>query len=126
MSEACDTTSDSLAEALGGRNYPELTILFFVLVTTVHAQDFRDVEGDRAIGRNTIPMILPEVSRLSMPIFLPAWSILIARSVDCSVCVAVGYVGLSIVAGFRFLFMRRIEDDRTSYNLYNVSFPILY
>ncbi|KAI1333996.1 UbiA prenyltransferase family-domain-containing protein [Xylariaceae sp. FL0016] len=35
-----------------------LLLIAAAVTTTLHAQDFRDVEGDRATGRNTIPILL--------------------------------------------------------------------
>ncbi|TRM69501.1 UbiA prenyltransferase family [Schizophyllum amplum] len=46
-----------------------------LLATTVHAQDFRDVVGDAAIGRNTLPMVLPPaLARWSLAVLLLGWS----------------------------------------------------
>lgn len=66
-------------------------------------------------------MIFPEFSRLSMPILLAVWSIAIVPVVKPSTWLAAAFVGFSMVVGFRFHLMRRVEDDKRSYNLYNVS-----
>ncbi|KAJ2918911.1 hypothetical protein MD484_g1507, partial [Candolleomyces efflorescens] len=116
---ACDTASAPLSETLHWKNFPELTIFFFVIITTIHAQDFQDVDGDREVGRNTIPMILPEISRISMPIVLPLWSVIIVALCHPPSWLAAVFVGLSMVIGFRFLLMRRVQDDKFSYILYN-------
>lgn len=67
-------------------------------------------------------MIVPELSRLSMPIILAAWSVVVMAVVKPAAWLAMIYVGFAIVVGFRFLFLRKVEDDRTSFHLYNVSF----
>ncbi|KAF7314811.1 Integral membrane protein [Mycena kentingensis (nom. inval.)] len=44
-------------------------------LTTGHAQDFRDVSGDRAVKRKTLPMLLPSpVARWSLAWLLLLWS----------------------------------------------------
>lgn len=116
---ACNTPS--LSETLDCRKYPELSVFFCILVTTVHAQDFRDVEGDQLVGRQTIPMNFPQISRASMPVFLPAWSIAIAVLFNIPAWMAAAYVALSVVVGLRFVFMRDPKADSVSYDLYNVS-----
>ncbi|KAF5335677.1 hypothetical protein D9611_009692 [Ephemerocybe angulata] len=116
---SCDKASGSIFETLNYRNFPELTIFFFVISTTIHAQDFQDVEGDREIGRNTIPMMLPNVSRISMPILLPLWSVIIISLCHPPAWLAAIYLGLSMVVGFRFFLMREVKHDEWSYVLYN-------
>ncbi|KAF6744380.1 UbiA prenyltransferase family-domain-containing protein [Ephemerocybe angulata] len=117
----CDRESDSLMETLHWKNFPELTIFFFVIITTIHAQDFQDVEGDREVGRNTIPMILPEISRISMPILLPFWSVIIVFLCNPPALLGSIFVAFSMIIGFRFLLMRKVKEDEISYFLYNVS-----
>ncbi|KAL1672707.1 UbiA prenyltransferase family-domain-containing protein [Schizophyllum commune] len=52
-----------------------LVIVALLLATTVHAQDFRDVAGDAAIGRTTLPMVLPpSFARSSLAVLLVSWS----------------------------------------------------
>ncbi|VDC04846.1 unnamed protein product [Peniophora sp. CBMAI 1063] len=45
-----------------------------IFASTIHAQDFKDTEGDRAIGRQTIPIMLPAYARLTVIIPLFLWS----------------------------------------------------
>jgi 1,4-dihydroxy-2-naphthoate octaprenyltransferase len=43
-----------------------LCISLALITTTIHAQDFKDVEGDVKAGRTTLPMILqPSLARAS-------------------------------------------------------------
>lgn len=43
-----------------------LLIIASAIATTVHCQDFRDVEGDRAAGRDTVPLVMGDVSARAM------------------------------------------------------------
>ncbi|KAF8213928.1 UbiA prenyltransferase family-domain-containing protein, partial [Mycena galopus ATCC 62051] len=46
--------------------------------TTGHAQDFRDRPGDAAIGRKTLPLLLPpHIARWSLALLMAAWTILL-------------------------------------------------
>jgi 4-hydroxybenzoate polyprenyltransferase len=52
-----------------------LLLLAAVIITTVHAQDFPDVEGDEACGRKTMPLLYGQAwSRYGLAVFLILWS----------------------------------------------------
>ncbi|KAJ7671829.1 hypothetical protein B0H17DRAFT_1244713 [Mycena rosella] len=46
-----------------------------IFATTIHAQDFKDVDGDSAIGRRTIPIVFPSIARYTVIVPLTLWSI---------------------------------------------------
>ncbi|KAI2620593.1 hypothetical protein GGR54DRAFT_601611 [Hypoxylon sp. NC1633] len=47
-----------------------------VVMTTIHAQDFPDVAGDRVRGRKTIPLVYDETwTRAALAVFVIFWSI---------------------------------------------------
>ncbi|OJA07745.1 hypothetical protein AZE42_08985 [Rhizopogon vesiculosus] len=50
-----------------------------VFATTVHAQDFKDEEGDRSTGRRTLVTLFPTFARISMMISIPLWSFYLSR-----------------------------------------------
>jgi 1,4-dihydroxy-2-naphthoate octaprenyltransferase len=111
-------------EAFDFRKFTELIVFFLILATTIHAQDFRDVEGDRGTGRNTLPMMFPAVSRVTMVLFLPLWTSLVVAFCKPSIWLGAVYISLSLVVGVRFFVFRRCEDDKWSYFVYNVSIGI--
>ncbi|KAI5900744.1 uncharacterized protein SCHCODRAFT_02559621 [Schizophyllum commune H4-8] len=45
-----------------------------IFATTGYAQDFRDRAGDAAVGRNTVPLILPRLSRWLLGVSLFGWT----------------------------------------------------
>ncbi|ROT38102.1 hypothetical protein SODALDRAFT_324532 [Sodiomyces alkalinus F11] len=58
------------------RAYEWILLTGAVVMTTVHAQDFPDLEGDMARGRRTIPLLHGEgPARGSLAVMVVAWSI---------------------------------------------------
>lgn len=53
-----------------------LLLTGFVIFTTVHAQDFPDIEGDAARGRATMPLLYGQTaSRISLAVGVLVWSV---------------------------------------------------
>ncbi|KAJ8482009.1 hypothetical protein ONZ51_g5633 [Trametes cubensis] len=73
-----------------------------IVLTTVHAQDFRDEVGDRIAQRLTIPIVMPEIGRYQIE----------------SRVLSLALVCLGIVVGMRFYSLRIASSDHTSYVLY--------
>ncbi|KAH9483264.1 Fumagillin beta-trans-bergamotene synthase [Psilocybe cubensis] len=97
-----------------------LVINASIILTTIHAQDFRDLIGDIQEGRSTIPIVLPKSSRASMPVLLVAWmAVLMAVHQEWNV-VDWAALALGTVVGLRFYFIHEAAADQTSYTLYNV------
>ncbi|KAE9394469.1 hypothetical protein BT96DRAFT_978499 [Gymnopus androsaceus JB14] len=99
-----------------------------IILTTIHAQDFRDVEGDTLLGRTTLPIAYPVLSRISMPLILLGWSIFISFNAHLSLDSGISILGLlarwalitvAAWAGLRFRFLRDAKSDSKSYNMYN-------
>ncbi|KAK0477956.1 hypothetical protein IW261DRAFT_1338127 [Armillaria novae-zelandiae] len=94
-----------------------------IVLTTIHAQDFQDVPGDRIQGRKALPIVAPTTSRISM-ILLLVWSMWLG-AISQAVVAQIFLVLVAIVVGGRFMLFRTVPADRISYILYNVScFPI--
>lgn len=92
-----------------------------VFTTTVHAQDFKDVDGDRLVGRVTLPMVFPRLSRNTMIVGMLAWSLALANVWELDVLTASVFLALGATVGIRFLLFESVPEDQTSYLLYNVS-----
>ncbi|KAH7920720.1 hypothetical protein BV22DRAFT_1020693 [Leucogyrophana mollusca] len=91
-----------------------------VIFTTIHAQDFQDEKGDRWEGRRTIPIVMPEAGRISMPVTLIFWSVLLSFHWGSSTVISGLLLSLGTLVGLRFTLLRTPEADRISYILYNV------
>jgi 4-hydroxybenzoate polyprenyltransferase len=71
------------------------TLLFCIMATTLQAQDLRDIEGDKAKGRQTLPIAWsPKVTRWSAAGFIILWSIFAPMLWDCR------FLGFSVVIGW--------------------------
>lgn len=95
---------------------------FLIIFTTIHAQDFKDIVGDKIQGRKTLPILVPTLSRLSMPCLLLSWSWAVHNMCALSGISSVVLFVTSTIVGGRFLFLRSVYDDQMSYLLYNVVF----
>ena len=97
-----------------------------IILTTVHAQDFCDVAGDQLRGRQTLPIVWPEASRMVVVFMTPAWSFGLLWVTSISHLYATAFFGLGALVGMRFYFQCDADSDRLSYDYYNVGMHILY
>jgi len=87
---------------------------------TILAQDFADVNGDRKLGRRTLPMVAPEGSRIYMLVILPLLSLFLGSIWSLGPFCVVIFVSVGFVVGLRFFLFRNEACDQSSYLLYNV------
>ncbi|KAM5546000.1 hypothetical protein V8D89_000126 [Ganoderma adspersum] len=108
----CSRTSDSLVAQL---------LIAMVIFTTIQAQDFKDVEGDILVNRQTLPILLPTASRLVTSLLVPFWSLFFVYCyLAADPMVSSAGVVLGAIIGTRFWFERTRDGDKRSYLLYNV------
>ena len=127
-------TSHSLmavCPTLGRTSTSSRTLISFavnalILLSTIHAQDFRDVEGDKLMGRRSVPIVWPEGSRVSMLVLLPAWSVGLSWACDLAIPFSVPFCCLSLYIGWRFFQKRTTDADRQTYQYYNVRLLLMY
>ena len=98
-----------------------LAMLCAMIATTVQTQDMYDQEGDAAVGRQTIPLVLGDgTARWTIVAAVFAWSWL------CPVIwglPALGYCAPVILGGWvsaRCLAKRDVEADKTTFRIYKV------
>ncbi|KAI0394541.1 UbiA prenyltransferase family-domain-containing protein [Xylariaceae sp. FL0594] len=94
-----------------------------VLLTTIHAQDLYDQEGDAARGRSTAPISLGDgVARWSIGVGVLFWSIAMPTSLGLRVQQDwLGYMGpglLGIVLTARVLTLRNVAADKRTFKLW--------
>ncbi|KAG2067722.1 hypothetical protein BDR04DRAFT_1026565 [Suillus decipiens] len=97
-----------------------------VFATTLHAQDFKDEEGDRFIGRRTIVTLFPTFARISMVIGVPLWSFFLSRLWSVDFVCSVVFMAYGIVVGGRFMIYRTSSADKHSCKLYSLWFAIAH
>ena len=93
------------------------------MASTYHVQDFKDVEGDRLIGRRTLPIVAPQHARKTVISGLVAWSVALALIWELDVLASAVLLLLGAVVGGRFLLYRSVRADQVSFYLYNVRLP---
>ncbi|KAG2046710.1 hypothetical protein BDR06DRAFT_898725 [Suillus hirtellus] len=101
-----------------------LSIAMFA--TTLQAQDFKDQEGDRSIGRQTLPIAHPSPARVSMFIGLPIWSICLTQVWRIDAYCSVAFVSYSGLIGLRFMVCKTAQADRLSCQLYSLWFSVAH
>ena len=103
-----------------------ISVIAAILATTIQAQDFQDVIGDKAVGRYTLPIAFPNFSRYTPLVTLVTWSLYLTTMWEITTPAGVGFTFLGIVVGIRYYFWRSTKDDEWSYVLYNVSFLLIF
>ena len=98
-----------------------ISVIAAILATTIQAQDFQDVIGDKAVGRYTLPIAFPNFSRYTLLVTLVIWSLYLITMWEITTPAGVGFTFLGITVGIRYYFWRSTKDDEWSYVLYNVS-----
>lgn len=92
-----------------------------IFATTIQAQDFKDTEGDRLVGRKTLPIVAPELARPTLMLALLAWSVGLSSLWSLSTKVSLAYIILAVAVGLRYITFNSIKADQRSFYLYNVS-----
>ena len=92
-----------------------------IFTTTLHCQDFKDEEGDRMIGRKTLPIVFPALARMSVMIGLPLWSVCLTCLWEVDVICSAVFVAFAGLVGVRFMMLQGAQADRKSCQLYSVS-----
>jgi hypothetical protein len=97
-----------------------IVITAAVVASTLHTQDFADVMGDNAMGRVTFPILFPRGSRVLTFIMVFTWSCYLTYFWRIGYIVSAAFVSLGALIALRFLCLRDVVADKTSYLLYNV------
>ena len=93
-----------------------------VYLTTFHAQDFKDIDGDMLLGRSTLPILFPHIARASMFMGMLAWSVLLPFFWKLDWVVSSIFAALGLFVGIRFASRKaRVVEDQISFYWYNVS-----
>ncbi|KAI0653348.1 UbiA prenyltransferase family-domain-containing protein [Cubamyces menziesii] len=91
-----------------------------ILVTTMHSQDFRDEEGDRAIGRKTIPIVFGGMAKYMLFVPMVLWSAGLCRMWDIDVATGLVFVALTFYVGFQYLIAHSAKEFQVAFNWYTV------
>jgi hypothetical protein len=91
-----------------------------LIFTAIQAQDFPDVEGDKAVGRMTFHIYAPELSRLLTFFTTVAWSVFLSWFWDVGPISSAVFTSFGIHVGLRYYCCRTLEADKRSYLIFNV------
>ncbi|KAF8526145.1 UbiA prenyltransferase family [Gautieria morchelliformis] len=91
-----------------------------IFITTNHTQDFKDVFGDKKVGRQTLPIIFPIASRVVVFISMVVWSLGLVYLWNLGPIISTILLTLASFVGSRFVFLKSVLEDQRSYYLYNV------
>ncbi|KAI0063349.1 hypothetical protein BV25DRAFT_1824433 [Artomyces pyxidatus] len=122
---AFNAGATAIACSVSGETIDQRTLASFVcnaliILTTIHAQDFRDEIGDKLLGRRTLPIVWPEASRIGIVFTMVSWSVALSVACGLRLLPAAVLCALASFVGLRFYRLRTAEADRTSYLYYNV------
>ena len=92
-----------------------------VILSTIHVQDFPDVQGDTAQNRKTIPILAPVMSRILTGAMIIFWSIYMGFIWRVGIWCSGVLLAMGLVIAWRLWFLRTTSEDRKSYVIYNVS-----
>ena len=103
-----------------------LTVVGLVVASTVHTQDMYDQAGDRAQGRQTVPLVLgDELSRWIIAVAVICWSWIGSNMWGFSLeYIATLLLGLNI--GLRTLAKRSVGEDKVTFYVWNLWMVTLY
>ncbi|KAJ7256351.1 UbiA prenyltransferase family [Mycena rebaudengoi] len=92
-----------------------------IFTTTGHAQDFRDRDGDLAIGRKTLAIVLPQsFARWSLTALILAWTVGLVYFWTPPTVVATGFFALALYTTTNYVRDHSQVADRVSYWWYNI------
>ncbi|KAJ7236912.1 hypothetical protein C8J57DRAFT_1194200 [Mycena rebaudengoi] len=93
----------------------------FLILTTIHAQDFSDVAGDSVQGRVTLPIYAPKASRVFTLFALILWSTALGWLWTVGPITQLLLSGLGALVGCRFVwFCGTATDDAYTFIVYNL------
>ncbi|KAH9971270.1 UbiA prenyltransferase family [Russula compacta] len=90
-----------------------------IILTTIQTQDYKDVRGDAATGRVTLPIAYPVLSRVATAFLLIAWSWAVSRAWSLDDVAAAVMGVLALVVGVGFVARADARADKVSFYYYN-------
>ena len=123
---ACACYDSRMLTVLGANHamdYVSVTAVIIsgmLIFTTIQAQDFPDVEGDKALGRMTFPIYAPEFSRLFTLLATIVWSMFLSWFWEVGPISTAFLVCFGAYIGMRYYLWRSLEADKKSYLIFNV------
>lgn len=104
-----------------------LVVIWMIVLTTVHTQDMYDQAGDKAMGRNSVPIVIGDVpARWTIAIPMAFWSVFCPWYWSTSLNMSAVFVLLGVTIAVRSLTLRTVSQDKTTFRLWNLWMVCLY
>jgi 4-hydroxybenzoate polyprenyltransferase len=98
-----------------------LSVLAGTILTTIHTQDFRDMAGDRAIGRRTIPLAVGDTNaRVLVMLGVAFWTLGACLLWGTGWAEGLWPVGLGLLLVFNMFINRSCEGEKLTYRLWTL------
>ncbi|RDX47517.1 hypothetical protein OH76DRAFT_1354186 [Lentinus brumalis] len=91
-----------------------------IFFTTIHSQDFKDVDGDRAIGRQTIPIVFGALSRFTVIVPLLLWSVGLSVVWGLDIATCATFVVLGLFVGAQYVVGKSVHEYQVAFYWYNL------
>jgi len=91
-----------------------------IFFSTIQSQDFKDVEGDTLIGRQTIPIVHPKLAAPTLAMILQAWSVGLSILWHANFVTGIAVNTVALAVGLCFIFSTTCKAYQRSFYLYNV------
>ncbi|KAI0145191.1 hypothetical protein GGR57DRAFT_494681 [Xylariaceae sp. FL1272] len=94
-----------------------------MLITTIHAQDLYDQQGDAVRNRSTVPLVFGDTpARWSVAVGVSFWSIIMPSSLNITLyeqwLLCVGPILLGILVVVRILTVRGVAEDKRTFGVW--------
>lgn len=113
-------------EALDQTGVLSVLLSVAILSTTYQTADFKDCEGDRLIGRKTLPLTRPHIARPSVFVALATWSVAVSCVWELGPAITVSFCCLGFFAGKRFITFEGRREDQISFYWYNLWLTVVH
>jgi len=98
-----------------------------VIFTTMQAQDMKDQAGDRTRNRSTVPLVLGDtVARWTIAVPVAVWSFACPAFWNLGPLGYLAPVGLGFSVVLRILWLRSVEADRRTWQMWTAWTAVLY
>ncbi|KAI0808637.1 hypothetical protein GGR55DRAFT_680320 [Xylaria sp. FL0064] len=127
LNQSLDFTTVTLLNLSAPNIEQWILLLIFVVLSTVHMQDMHDQEGDKARGRNTMPIQIGDApARWIIVGFTLLWGVICPLFWRCGVLGYAMSTSIAYTVAFRSSFLRIVHQDRMTFALWNLWMVRLY
>ena len=107
--------------------YEWVAVIAGVILTTMHVQDLKDQEGDKARGRKTAPLVLGDTqARWSIAVPVLLWSVFCPAFWSLRLHESTLTVVLGLVVVYRVIMVHGVSADRLTWKVWSLWLTSLY